>query len=105
MSKLALVTGANVGIGLHTTIGLARAGMAVLMGGRDEARLAQPPPRSAPRCRTRCWSRSCWTWPTCRRSTVPPAPSTGRLPATAVSVRESRSQSSESRSGAAESHY
>ncbi|HXC30324.1 MAG TPA: SDR family NAD(P)-dependent oxidoreductase [Stellaceae bacterium] len=38
-AKLAVVTGANAGIGLHTALGLARAGMRVVMVGRDPERL------------------------------------------------------------------
>jgi NAD(P)-dependent dehydrogenase (short-subunit alcohol dehydrogenase family) len=36
--KIALVTGASSGIGLHTAAGLARSGMRVVMAGRDRAR-------------------------------------------------------------------
>jgi NAD(P)-dependent dehydrogenase (short-subunit alcohol dehydrogenase family) len=36
--KVALVTGASSGIGLHTAVGLARTGMRVIMTGRDRAR-------------------------------------------------------------------
>jgi NAD(P)-dependent dehydrogenase (short-subunit alcohol dehydrogenase family) len=36
--RVALVTGASSGIGLHTALGLARAGMRVVMTGRDRAR-------------------------------------------------------------------
>ena len=36
--RLAVVTGASSGIGLHTAIGLARAGMRVVMAGRDRNR-------------------------------------------------------------------
>jgi retinol dehydrogenase-14 len=36
----AIVTGANAGIGLYTALGLARAGMRVVMVGRDAGRLA-----------------------------------------------------------------
>ena len=36
--RLAVVTGASSGIGLHTAIGLARAGMRVVMAGRDRGR-------------------------------------------------------------------
>jgi NAD(P)-dependent dehydrogenase (short-subunit alcohol dehydrogenase family) len=36
--KIALVTGATAGIGLHTALGLARAGMRVVIVGRDAAR-------------------------------------------------------------------
>ena len=35
---VALVTGATAGIGLHTGVGLARAGMRVILAGRDPAR-------------------------------------------------------------------
>ena len=38
VERIALVTGASSGIGLHTAIGLARAGMGVVMAGRDRAR-------------------------------------------------------------------
>ena len=38
--RVAVVTGASSGIGLHTAIGLARAGMRVVMAGRDKARTA-----------------------------------------------------------------
>ena len=38
---LAVVTGASSGIGLHTALGLARAGMRVVMTGRDHARTEQ----------------------------------------------------------------
>ena len=38
-AKLAIVTGANAGIGLYTALGLARAGMRVVMVGRDAARI------------------------------------------------------------------
>jgi len=37
-AKLAVVTGASAGIGLHTALGLARAGMRVVMVGRDPER-------------------------------------------------------------------
>lgn len=37
-TKVAIVTGASVGIGLHTALGLARAGMRVVMVGRDPER-------------------------------------------------------------------
>lgn len=37
-AKLAIVTGASAGIGLHTALGLARAGMRVVMVGRDADR-------------------------------------------------------------------
>jgi NAD(P)-dependent dehydrogenase (short-subunit alcohol dehydrogenase family) len=37
--RIALVTGANAGIGLYTALGLARAGFRVVMAGRDGARL------------------------------------------------------------------
>jgi NAD(P)-dependent dehydrogenase (short-subunit alcohol dehydrogenase family) len=36
--RIAVVTGASSGIGLHTALGLARAGMRVVMAGRDRAR-------------------------------------------------------------------
>jgi NAD(P)-dependent dehydrogenase (short-subunit alcohol dehydrogenase family) len=36
--KIAVVTGASSGIGLHTAVGLVRAGMRVVMVGRDRAR-------------------------------------------------------------------
>jgi len=36
--RVAVVTGASSGIGLHTAIGLARTGMRVVMTGRDRAR-------------------------------------------------------------------
>ena len=36
--RVAVVTGASSGIGLHTAIGLVRAGMRVVMAGRDKAR-------------------------------------------------------------------
>jgi len=36
--QVAVVTGANSGIGLYTALGLARAGMRVVMAGRDRAR-------------------------------------------------------------------
>jgi retinol dehydrogenase 12 len=36
--KIAVVTGASAGIGLHTALGLARAGMRVVIVGRDRAR-------------------------------------------------------------------
>jgi retinol dehydrogenase-12 len=36
--KIALVTGASAGIGLHTALGLARAGMRVIVAGRDPRR-------------------------------------------------------------------
>jgi retinol dehydrogenase 12 len=39
-AKLAIVTGASAGIGLHTALGLARAGMRVVMVGRDQERTA-----------------------------------------------------------------
>lgn len=39
-ARLAIVTGASAGIGLHTALGLARAGMQVVMVGRDPERLA-----------------------------------------------------------------
>lgn len=38
VQRLAVVTGASSGIGLHTAIGLARAGMRVVMAGRDRNR-------------------------------------------------------------------
>ena len=38
--KLAIVTGATAGVGLHTALGLARLGFAVIITGRDAARLA-----------------------------------------------------------------
>ena len=37
-APVALVTGASAGIGLHTALGLARAGFHVIMAGRDRAR-------------------------------------------------------------------
>ena len=37
--RIALVTGASAGIGVHTALGLARAGFRVVMAGRDGARL------------------------------------------------------------------
>src|SRR5712692_8399616 len=37
--RIALVTGANAGIGLYTALGLAGAGFRVIMVGRDSARL------------------------------------------------------------------
>src|SRR6266478_2005704 len=37
-APVALVTGASAGIGLHTALGLARAGFRVVMAGRDGAR-------------------------------------------------------------------
>ena len=37
--RIALVTGANAGIGLHTSLGLARAGMRVILAGRDPERI------------------------------------------------------------------
>jgi retinol dehydrogenase-12 len=37
-ARVALVTGASAGIGLHTALGLARAGFHVIMAGRDRAR-------------------------------------------------------------------
>jgi NAD(P)-dependent dehydrogenase (short-subunit alcohol dehydrogenase family) len=37
--RIALVTGANAGIGLYTALGLVRAGFRVVMAGRDAARL------------------------------------------------------------------
>jgi NAD(P)-dependent dehydrogenase (short-subunit alcohol dehydrogenase family) len=39
--RVALVTGASAGIGLHTALGLARAGFHVIMTGRDGARLEE----------------------------------------------------------------
>ncbi len=36
--RVALVTGASAGIGLHTALGLARTGMRVVMAGRDRSR-------------------------------------------------------------------
>jgi NAD(P)-dependent dehydrogenase (short-subunit alcohol dehydrogenase family) len=39
--RVAVVTGASSGIGLHTALGLARAGMRVVMTGRDRARTEQ----------------------------------------------------------------
>jgi NAD(P)-dependent dehydrogenase (short-subunit alcohol dehydrogenase family) len=45
--KLAVVTGANSGIGLHTALELARAGAHVVMGVRDEARGAEAKARIA----------------------------------------------------------
>jgi NAD(P)-dependent dehydrogenase (short-subunit alcohol dehydrogenase family) len=39
-ARVALVTGASAGIGLYTALGLARAGLHVIMAGRDSARLA-----------------------------------------------------------------
>jgi len=38
-AKIAIVTGATAGIGLHTALGLARAGMQIVMVGRDPERL------------------------------------------------------------------
>lgn len=38
---IALVTGATAGIGLHTALGLARAGFRVILAGRDGARLQE----------------------------------------------------------------
>ncbi len=38
MQRVAVVTGASAGIGLHTALGLARTGMRVVMTGRDPAR-------------------------------------------------------------------
>jgi retinol dehydrogenase 14 len=38
VEKIGIVTGASSGIGLHTAVGLARAGMRVVMAGRDRAR-------------------------------------------------------------------
>lgn len=37
-AKIALVTGASAGIGLHTALGLARVGMQVVIAGRDRSR-------------------------------------------------------------------
>ena len=37
-TKVAVVTGASAGIGLHTALGLARAGMRVVMVGRNRKR-------------------------------------------------------------------
>ena len=37
--KIALVTGGSAGIGLHTALGLARAGMRVIVAGRDKDRV------------------------------------------------------------------
>jgi NAD(P)-dependent dehydrogenase (short-subunit alcohol dehydrogenase family) len=37
-ARIAIVTGASSGIGLHTALGLARAGIRVVMAGRDHAR-------------------------------------------------------------------
>src|SRR3984893_15651842 len=37
-TRIAIVTGASSGIGLHTVLGLVRAGMRVVMVGRDRAR-------------------------------------------------------------------
>ena len=39
--RVAVVTGASSGIGLHTALGLARSGMRVVMTGRDRARTEQ----------------------------------------------------------------
>ena len=39
--RLAVVTGASSGIGLHTALGLARSGMRVVIAGRDRARTEQ----------------------------------------------------------------
>ena len=39
--RVAVVTGASSGIGLHTALGLARGGMRVVMAGRDRARTEQ----------------------------------------------------------------
>jgi NAD(P)-dependent dehydrogenase (short-subunit alcohol dehydrogenase family) len=39
--RVAVVTGASSGIGLHTALGLARSGMQVVMAGRDRARTEQ----------------------------------------------------------------
>jgi NAD(P)-dependent dehydrogenase (short-subunit alcohol dehydrogenase family) len=39
--RVAVVTGASSGIGLHTALGLARAGMQVVLTGRDSGRTAQ----------------------------------------------------------------
>ncbi len=41
VQRVAVVTGASSGIGLHTALGLARAGMRVVMAGRDRARTEQ----------------------------------------------------------------
>jgi retinol dehydrogenase-12 len=38
MERTALITGASAGIGLHTALGLARAGMRVILAGRDPGR-------------------------------------------------------------------
>jgi NAD(P)-dependent dehydrogenase (short-subunit alcohol dehydrogenase family) len=38
MERVAIVTGASAGIGLHTALGLARSGLRVVMVGRDAAR-------------------------------------------------------------------
>lgn len=38
-ARIALVTGANAGIGLYTALGLARAGFRVIVAGRDSARV------------------------------------------------------------------
>jgi NAD(P)-dependent dehydrogenase (short-subunit alcohol dehydrogenase family) len=38
LQRIAVVTGASSGIGLHTAIGLARSGMRVVMAGRDRVR-------------------------------------------------------------------
>jgi NAD(P)-dependent dehydrogenase (short-subunit alcohol dehydrogenase family) len=39
--RVAVVTGASSGIGLHTALGLARTGMRIVMAGRDRARTEQ----------------------------------------------------------------
>jgi NAD(P)-dependent dehydrogenase (short-subunit alcohol dehydrogenase family) len=41
VQRVSVVTGASSGIGLHTALGLARAGMRVVMTGRDRARTEQ----------------------------------------------------------------
>ena len=79
--KLALVTGANSGIGYHTALELARAGATVVLAGRgapalDKAVTAhrRGGPRRPP------WRPSSSTSPTCPRSVPPPersSPSTG----------------------------
>src|SRR3954452_9099815 len=40
-TQVALVTGGSAGIGLHTALGLARAGFRVIVAGRDAARTEQ----------------------------------------------------------------